>query len=99
MRVQLLMTHEDTSQLIDTSRETVTRLLKEFRTRKIISIKGSALTVHDKASRVLHVAAIVVEQTDEGADAALDIAGTSGEHTSIRFRSPMLPELLDENME
>jgi CRP/FNR family transcriptional regulator len=46
-RVQLLMTHEDISQLIGTSRETVTRLLKEFREKKIISIKGSSLTIHN----------------------------------------------------
>jgi CRP/FNR family transcriptional regulator, cyclic AMP receptor protein len=49
-RVQLLMTHEDISQLIGTSRETVTRLLKEFREKHILSIKGAALTVHDKAA-------------------------------------------------
>ena len=45
LRVQLLMTHEDISQLIGTSRETVTRLLKEFRDKKIIAIRGSALTI------------------------------------------------------
>ena len=47
-RIQLLMTHEDISQLIGTSRETVTRLLKEFRDKKIIAIRGSALTVLNK---------------------------------------------------
>ena len=49
-RIQLLMTHEDISQLIGTSRETVTRLLKEFRDKKIIAIRGSALTVLNKAA-------------------------------------------------
>lgn len=49
-RVQLLMTHEDISQLIGTSRETVTRLLKGFREKEILSIKGSTLTVHKKAA-------------------------------------------------
>jgi len=49
-RVQLLMTHEDISQLIGTSRETVTRLLKEFRQKKILSVTRSSLTVHDKAA-------------------------------------------------
>lgn len=49
-RVQVLMTHEDISQLIGTSRETVTRLLKEFRDKKIISIRGAALTVLNKAA-------------------------------------------------
>lgn len=49
-RIQLLMTHEDISQLIGTSRETVTRLLKAFRERKILSIKGASLTILDKAA-------------------------------------------------
>jgi CRP/FNR family transcriptional regulator, cyclic AMP receptor protein len=49
-RVPLLMTHHDISELIGTSRETVTRLLKEFRERKIVSIKGSTMTVHNKAA-------------------------------------------------
>src|SRR6476619_670620 len=50
LRVQMLMTHEDISQLIGTSRETVTRLLKEFREKKLISIKGATMTVHNRAA-------------------------------------------------
>ena len=50
IRVQLLMTHEDISQLIGTSRETVTRLFKEFRDKKIMSIRGSAMTIHNRAA-------------------------------------------------
>jgi len=49
-RVQLLMTHEEISQRIGTSRETVTRLLKYFRDKKIIAVKGSTLTVTNKAA-------------------------------------------------
>ena len=49
-RVQLLMTHEDISQHIGTSRETVTRLLKEVREKEIISIKGSSLTIHNQSA-------------------------------------------------
>lgn len=49
-RCQMLMTHEDLSQLIGTSRETVTRLLKEFRDRKLITLKGSTLTVLNRAA-------------------------------------------------
>ncbi|HEX9407070.1 MAG TPA: hypothetical protein VF975_07115 [Thermoanaerobaculia bacterium] len=37
------------------------------------------------------------QQTDEGADAALD--ATDGTRTIIRFRSPMLAELLDPSVE
>ncbi len=46
-RVQVLMTHHDISQIIGTSRETVTRLLKEFREKKILSIRGSTIIVHN----------------------------------------------------
>ena len=49
-RVPVLMTHHDISQLIGTSRETVTRLLKEFRERDILSVKGSTLTIHNRAA-------------------------------------------------
>ena len=44
------MTHQDISQLIGTSRETVTRLLMEFRDREIIAVKGSTLTVRNRAA-------------------------------------------------
>ena len=48
-RVPMLMTHEDLSQLIGSSRETVTRILKMFREKKLITIKGSALTILNSA--------------------------------------------------
>lgn len=50
IRVQMLMTHQDISQIIGTSRETVTRLLKEFRDKGLITIKGSSLTIHNKGA-------------------------------------------------
>lgn len=49
-RVQVLMTHHDISQLIGTSRETVTRLLKEFRQKGILSVKGSTMTIHNRTA-------------------------------------------------
>ena len=49
-RVQVLMTHDDISQIIGTSRETVTRLLRDFRDQHIVSIRGSNLIVHDRAA-------------------------------------------------
>jgi CRP/FNR family cyclic AMP-dependent transcriptional regulator len=49
-RVQVLMTQEDISQLIGTSRETISRLMKELRLKRIISIKRSVLTVHNRAA-------------------------------------------------
>lgn len=49
--------------------------------------------------RVEHVNTIHLQQTDEGADAAVDITSVDGTRTVIRFRSPALPELLDPGVE
>jgi CRP/FNR family cyclic AMP-dependent transcriptional regulator len=49
MRFPVAMTHEDISQLIGTSRETVTRLLKSFREKKILTVRRSSMTVHKKS--------------------------------------------------
>ena len=43
------MTHEEISQLIGTSRETVTRLLKNFREKKILTVRRSSMTLHKKS--------------------------------------------------
>jgi CRP/FNR family transcriptional regulator, cyclic AMP receptor protein len=48
IRVQVLMTHDDISHLINTSRETVTRLLRDLRDERVISVKGSNVIIHDK---------------------------------------------------
>lgn len=50
VRVPMLMTHHDMAQLIGTSRETVTRLLKDFREQGIITTRGSTLTVHNRGA-------------------------------------------------
>jgi CRP-like cAMP-binding protein len=41
-------THEELAQMIGTSRETVTRLLKTFRDRKLIKRKGSEFIIPDR---------------------------------------------------
>jgi CRP/FNR family transcriptional regulator, cyclic AMP receptor protein len=41
-------THEEIAEMIGTSRETVTRLLKKFRTRKLITISRTDLYIPDK---------------------------------------------------
>ncbi len=46
MRVPVTMTHEEISQTIGTSRETVSRLLKSFKEKKIITMRGSSMTIH-----------------------------------------------------
>jgi CRP/FNR family cyclic AMP-dependent transcriptional regulator len=48
MRFPVMMTHEEISQLIGTSRETVTRLLKRFRDQKILTVRRSSMTLHKK---------------------------------------------------
>jgi CRP/FNR family transcriptional regulator len=48
IHLKISYTHEEIAQMIGTSRETVTRLLKDFKDRKLISIKGSDLIVHDR---------------------------------------------------
>jgi CRP/FNR family cyclic AMP-dependent transcriptional regulator len=45
VRATLTLTHEEIGQLIGTSRETITRALGEFKSRRWIAIKGSALLV------------------------------------------------------
>lgn len=48
MRFPVAMTHEEISQVIGTSRETVTRLLKRFREQKILTVRRSSMTLHKK---------------------------------------------------
>lgn len=48
VHLKISYTHEEIAEMIGTSRETVTRLLKDFRTRQLISLKGSDLIIHDR---------------------------------------------------
>jgi CRP/FNR family transcriptional regulator, cyclic AMP receptor protein len=50
VRTKFALTHEDISQLIGTSRETITRTLTEFRKKDIVELKGSTLIIRDKAA-------------------------------------------------
>ena len=45
VRLKVLLTHEEIAQMIGTTRETVTRLLSDFKRRKIIDVKGSTVNV------------------------------------------------------
>ncbi|MGK2859641.1 MAG: Crp/Fnr family transcriptional regulator [Thermoanaerobaculia bacterium] len=49
-RVRMLMTHEHVAQLIGTTRETVTRILAEFRRKNLITLRGSTLIVPNRAA-------------------------------------------------
>lgn len=44
---------------------------------------------------ITHPTAVSLEQTDEGADAALAIKSNDGTTTLLRFRSAVLPEMVD----
>lgn len=50
VRLKVLLTHEEIAQMIGTTRETVTRLLSDFKRKKIIEVKGSTLLVMQKDS-------------------------------------------------
>lgn len=47
-RIKVLLTHEEIAQMIGTTRETVTRLLSDFKRKKIIDVKGSTFVVLKK---------------------------------------------------
>jgi CRP/FNR family cyclic AMP-dependent transcriptional regulator len=49
-RGQMTLTHEEIAQVIGASRETVTRLFGDFKKRKWLLMKGSSLTILDKAA-------------------------------------------------
>jgi CRP/FNR family cyclic AMP-dependent transcriptional regulator len=48
IRLTVLLTHEEIAQMIGTTRETVTRLLSDFRRRNILQVKGSNFFVLKK---------------------------------------------------
>lgn len=49
--------------------------------------------------RVPHVTRVRLEQTDEGADAAIAMISEDGSRTDVRFRSPMRGDLLESAVE
>jgi CRP/FNR family transcriptional regulator len=49
IRIKVSLTHEEIAQLIGTSRETVTRLLGEFREKQLAQLRGSTLLIKNKA--------------------------------------------------
>jgi CRP/FNR family transcriptional regulator len=50
IHLKLTLTHEEVAQLIGSSRETVTRLLGDFKAKQIIYVKGSTLIIRNKAA-------------------------------------------------
>jgi CRP/FNR family transcriptional regulator len=50
IRIKIALTHEEIAQLIGTSRETVTRVLGEFREKRFAQLRGSTLLIRNKAA-------------------------------------------------
>jgi CRP/FNR family cyclic AMP-dependent transcriptional regulator len=48
IHLKLVFSHEELAEMIGTSRETVTRILKDFRERDLISLKGSDLYINNR---------------------------------------------------
>ena len=48
IHLKISYTHEEIAEMIGSSRETVTRILKDFKARKLITLKGSDLIIHDQ---------------------------------------------------
>jgi len=49
-RSPLGLTHQDIAELTGTTRETVTRILSELKKHEVVELKGSILTIHNKAA-------------------------------------------------
>lgn len=64
----------------------------------IIVNTGEGADAHH-GHRVPHVADVRLEETDEGADAAIAMTSDDGTHTEVRFRSPIRADLLDPAVE
>jgi CRP/FNR family transcriptional regulator, cyclic AMP receptor protein len=57
VRARLAMTHEEIAQIMGTSRESITRILSEFRRKDVAELKGSTLITHNKPALERLVAA------------------------------------------
>jgi len=50
VRIKLTLTHEEIAQMIGSSRETVTRLLADFRRKQLLQVMGSTLIIKNRAA-------------------------------------------------
>lgn len=74
--------------------EGITEEWDEVEGNTIMIMTGVKLDDHVTHS-ITHPTAVSLEQTDEGADAALAIKSDDGTTTLLRFRSAVLPEMVD----
>jgi CRP/FNR family transcriptional regulator len=48
-RFEIALTHEEIGEMIGVTRETVTRLLSEFKNRQLLAIKDATVTIRNRA--------------------------------------------------
>jgi CRP/FNR family transcriptional regulator len=68
-RLKLSLTHEEIGQMIGTSRESVTRLLTDWKERQIVHAEGSTLVIRNKAAlRLIAIPVVRVRSASRPAD-------------------------------
>jgi CRP/FNR family cyclic AMP-dependent transcriptional regulator len=50
MQIKVPLTHEEIAEFVGTTRETVTRTLSEFKTKELVVLQGSTLTISNRAA-------------------------------------------------
>ena len=50
LKLRVSLTHEEIAEMIGTSRETVSRLFSDFKKKQLLEVKGSTLTIRNKAA-------------------------------------------------
>jgi CRP/FNR family cyclic AMP-dependent transcriptional regulator len=50
MQIKVPLTHEEIAEFVGTTRETVTRTLSEFKTKQLVVLQGSTLTISNRAA-------------------------------------------------
>ncbi len=49
LKLHVSLTHEEIAEMIGTSRETVSRVFSDFKKKRLLEVKGSIVTIRDKA--------------------------------------------------
>lgn len=49
-QIKMPLTHEEIAEFVGTTRETVTRTLSDFKTRHLVTVQGSTLTIPDRSA-------------------------------------------------
>jgi CRP/FNR family transcriptional regulator len=52
-QIKMPLTHEEIAEFIGTTRETVTRTLSEFKTRRLVALQGSTLSISNRPALAL----------------------------------------------